>query len=408
MKRNSIKKISIFLITFVCMFLLTEKVKAGEVYKCRYNISYENDTTTDYPDEWISTKDLLFSFEYNNGTYATKLVQKNDPSVVMANNKEFAYVNRFFLNETKTLEDLKTWDFSTKKSCPSQLWIAWSNDSESYFGENIELSYGISFHQNTPQINVGSFGENEYMLCTDDALPLAYKNGDDPPCEVVTLDVSKTEINSEVGDSGGGEPVTTQTVECMYADSLDENNKDSIKFSFNATGSSAVHVDDRSNQTLFTHNIKTEGLTKCPKILYEIANEQNTGNDIYIERPTGNNVGIYYLKTTYSVSDVTSGDEEFPGCDALGPTKKYVVGIMNLIRFLVPVIIIVLSIIDFVGIVISGDNEKMEKAKKRFMIRLLVGVLILFVPFLIELLLRVSGVISNGQSIADIVCGIIS
>ena len=63
--------------------------------------------------------------------------------------------------------------------------------------------------------------------------------------------------------------------------------------------------------------------------------------------------------------------------------------------------------IDFVGVVLSGETEKMEKAKKKFIIRLLVGAAFLFIPALLELLLRIIGIIESGQGLAEFTCNIL-
>jgi hypothetical protein len=78
----------------------------------------------------------------------------------------------------------------------------------------------------------------------------------------------------------------------------------------------------------------------------------------------------------------------------------------TLIRFLLPILVIVFSVIDFVGVVLSGETEKMEKAKKRFAIRLIVAAAILFVPAIIELLLKLAGVIDSGAGLVEFTCNL--
>ena len=67
-----------------------------------------------------------------------------------------------------------------------------------------------------------------------------------------------------------------------------------------------------------------------------------------------------------------------------------------------------MSTISFLTIVVSGDSEKMQKAKKDFIIRLIVGILILFIPILLEVIFKLAGIINEGENLSDIVCSIIS
>ncbi len=78
--------------------------------------------------------------------------------------------------------------------------------------------------------------------------------------------------------------------------------------------------------------------------------------------------------------------------------------IYTLIRFSVPVIIIIYSVVEFAGVVVSGEQENMEKAKKHFVVRLLIGILVLLVPVLLEVPLKLAGIIDSNLS--DVVCKI--
>lgn len=111
------------------------------------------------------------------------------------------------------------------------------------------------------------------------------------------------------------------------------------------------------------------------------------------------------LSPDVSITDktVTTGGE---GCDKIGSVGKYVTGFYNLFRYIVPALIIIFSVIDFLGVVFSGEDEKMEKAKKNFIIRLIVGILILIIPFMLEFILSAAGIIDG--TIADAACNFIS
>lgn len=71
-----------------------------------------------------------------------------------------------------------------------------------------------------------------------------------------------------------------------------------------------------------------------------------------------------------------------------GDIIKY---IMNILRFVACGILILFSVIDFVKPIISGDAEMLTKSGKTFVKRLIIFVLILFLPAVITLLLELIG-----------------
>lgn len=103
-------------------------------------------------------------------------------------------------------------------------------------------------------------------------------------------------------------------------------------------------------------------------------------------------------------SDDSTENSNNDSCSKLGGAKKYITWVFNLLRYLVPTLIIILSTIEFIGVVLSGEDEKMEKAKKHFIIRLIVGIVIILIPFFVEFFLKIIGV---SGSFNDIVCNII-
>lgn len=117
---------------------------------------------------------------------------------------------------------------------------------------------------------------------------------------------------------------------------------------------------------------------------------------------------IYIFAFAFFCFFMISGDVyALDECTKLEGIKKYIVMAFKLLRFVVPALIIVLSVLDFVGVVASGEDDKMEKAKKHFVTRLVVGIVILLLPALLEVILKMAHLIDNGQSLADSVCNVI-
>lgn len=75
--------------------------------------------------------------------------------------------------------------------------------------------------------------------------------------------------------------------------------------------------------------------------------------------------------------------------------------VLNYIRIIAPTLVIVLSSIDFTKAVITSDEEDMKKVQKKLITRLVLCVVLFFIPSLIELLLNVFGIISVTEDITQ-------
>lgn len=65
--------------------------------------------------------------------------------------------------------------------------------------------------------------------------------------------------------------------------------------------------------------------------------------------------------------------------------------IIDLVYIAVPVMIIILTIIDFVSVVLSGEDKNFKTAGSKLVKRLLIGVVILFLPMLLTFIIDLSG-----------------
>jgi len=87
-----------------------------------------------------------------------------------------------------------------------------------------------------------------------------------------------------------------------------------------------------------------------------------------------------------------------------GFSEKLILWIANIIRwvkYIVPVVVIVLGILDFMKAISADKEDEMKKAQQRFIRRLIAAALIFIAPFIIEFILNKLGFDSNG-------CGIIN
>ena len=128
---------------------------------------------------------------------------------------------------------------------------------------------------------------------------------------------------------------------------------------------------------------------------FEIKNNLYSGIDLEIfDRKDDFKFAIMKLQYDYKIGNNTTVVDTDP-CVTVGVVSKYIKIIFNIIRFLVPTVIIIYSVIDFAGVVVSGEQDSMEKAKKHFIQRIIIGVLILLVPSILNIILKLAGIIDR-------------
>lgn len=94
-----------------------------------------------------------------------------------------------------------------------------------------------------------------------------------------------------------------------------------------------------------------------------------------------------------------------PGQKACGFSEKlilYIANIVKWVKYIVPVLVIVLGILDFIKAISSEKDDEMKKAQGRFVKRLIAAALIFIVPFVIEFVLEKMGFSANGCGIIDL------
>lgn len=106
---------------------------------------------------------------------------------------------------------------------------------------------------------------------------------------------------------------------------------------------------------------------------------------------------IYVGLMTFFIScNNVYADEQLIDCQ--GETMQLIREIFGYIKICIPILLIILGSIDFVKAIISSDEQKMKKATKDFVSRLIIGVVIYFIPSLIEFLFGLIGITSCSVS----------
>ena len=203
------------------------------------------------------------------------------------------------------------------------------------------------------------------------------------------------------------------------------------------TGDSGLTVDDSCFQTFDNqHRVcltnggkgqenfesefkKTE---KCPEISLALVDKTA---DVYIwEAIIGTDVNInnwgYQITNDGTRNSITDKGEfnivdrnevngfyydpqTFNSCEELlGPTlTAKLQSYLNIIRILIPIVVIALGMLDFAKAVIASDEDKMKESQKKFIRRLIIAVAIFFVPTLLNVIINIinaawGNVVSNS------------
>ena len=84
-----------------------------------------------------------------------------------------------------------------------------------------------------------------------------------------------------------------------------------------------------------------------------------------------------------SIKDLSSLKDDADDDKIYDSLNKYV---FKPIKWITPVLLLVLTSIDFAGVVFSGDQKGMDKAKNNFLTRSVAALIIFFAPYIINLI----------------------
>lgn len=372
---KKINKLKYIIFAFICLFIVSNSdVKASsDKYVCYYNtVTFSK----------VSVP-LYVQLTYENGkvdiSYFNIVSQKVS--------KDFGYKNHDypFKIKSESGKNISATDFIN--GCPNYLYADAYNDGyvyDIYKGASLN-DWEVAYTQDGGCVGVGLYGEVKY--CGNLLTHLYYPNHTQTPKKASTS-IKYCSYAMDYEASIGN-------VSAMINLSYDVNNN-----IFEFTTTPFLGSEGKVSTEFTLNNLKS--YPNCPK---KIFSKDLYYNKFALSGPVDQTKLSFSLIETYSFKPI---EEEMTGCERLGGLNNYIKMIYNLLRFSIPLIIIVLSAISFLSVVFSGEDEKMEKAKKAFIIRLIVGFIILLVPSVLELVLKEAGIIESNNSLTDVVCNIIS
>jgi hypothetical protein len=256
-------------------------------------------------------------------------------------------------------------------------------------------------------INFQSNADNKWKCPSE----LYYKTGttsnSDRQLKIQTIQSSNSSgfntislISGESSDGGAlstvGTPSESKT-SCSYG---------SLIISFNST---TLEFNNPCKTTFvnFDQNDLTTG--RCPKAVYRqsynnICSYSLTSSNTYqtkielngnepVTDADGNDTSANSNSsnaTTDSTEIITSSTD----CDSIfgGEFGKLLKDALSLLRFAVPILIVGLSVVDFIKATAAQDQNEIKKSLNKLVKRLIIGVLIFLLPTILDLILDLAGV----------------
>jgi len=85
-------------------------------------------------------------------------------------------------------------------------------------------------------------------------------------------------------------------------------------------------------------------------------------------------------------------DNSYNDCGFSNDLMKWVRNILRWIKYILPALVILLGILDFIRAIASNSEDEMKKAQQRFIKRLVAAAILFLVPFIIEFALNIFGI----------------
>lgn len=406
---------SIFMV--LCFFIMSNKVEAK--YVCYYEdkmlrpeVNQKFNVLEDETSgEEINGDNIHIQMTYDNNkatfVFYDSSTKKTYSGLKTDNNSDY-----FFISNTSG-ENITSSDFSG--TCPAILQRLRTKDGGLDYDILREGTDKYNLFYKTPiektYFNKNSMFQNDENPCFDRFANYGTidNNGHVEFCDIVSVE-SMPETIIENGGQGSNSHNDFNNNVCNYV------NND-VLVNTNDLSPDLTLTIDKVNGTISGYDMsyKTDAKIKfdyndingkCPDVLYANIHESSS-SVFYLNRGDIhdlNDVNVYGLVKNFGYVDSDDVNDDLV-CGLVGSkTFSYIKKGYGILRFLVPTLIIAFSIIDFVVVVISGDNDKMEKAKKKFVKRFVVGIIILFIPIILELLLRMAGILKSGENLSDITC----
>lgn len=344
-----------------------DSVNSGAaVLVCEYAAESSNDAIQIY---------LTFGKIGSTGTYANQngtweLFYKTDSSWKSLSSGSFSGV--FMTDNSVHYDNVKSkWSSEEAFYCPPYGFI------DTDFSNEICLT-----NYKTCGSNAGTnFRDVEYLSTASETIySIIDKYANDTVYDTITLD-DLNKISSTNGDLGA---VIRQKT----------RNYITSKYSFGTTYKLPIIVDTYLNNMNITPS--TERYAQYQTKMEQAIVQAETAGSITEEQAE-----VYRKEVAKNINEAIGSPgvigikpSDDPKCSGLlgAEMTEVVNNIFKFIRYLAPVLVAVFTIIDFIKVATSGDQELMKKSTNKFVKRVICAILLFFVPLICQMLFSVAGI----------------
>ncbi|MBQ8132086.1 MAG: hypothetical protein IJ193_06320 [Bacilli bacterium] len=214
--------------------------------------------------------------------------------------------------------------------------------------------------------------------------------------------VVKTVIGSSVGIYNKTSyviPYFRQLMDKSIEWSIDGENYVSIKKSISYDKKNELQVEESFAKTIFTNNTEKINIYRCisknnGKYNYLLSENKNScpKNDL------SEKDGQAYESVSYNGAQGAVCKDTFLGDPEVEDSPAWLLRHLFLyVKVLGPMIVLVMSAIDFTKAIVAGDDETMQKCYKKLIKRLVLAIALFVLPSLVEVLLDTFGI--TGEAI---------
>lgn len=375
------KKIVIFLLIAITCFLGVSKIEARE---CKYNYD-GNEITLNFTKKEDSNK-FTTSFKIEKTSKYDEIFNFVDGTLITEDDQ--------CLNAL-TVCELQVKDLSTGTAILAGAPGSFFGVGGLLVGEVI--SYMVN--ESSKQVYLGVFGSSLDSLTIDDAYANefhvdnykgwsnAFWTGRGVTCEVADYSGEKIDKSKRIGYCDKFVRLYSNVSKAYksYEECGDIAGDNPQKASIARCKSKAITDVNKHIDTL---------KSTCGNILQ---NQSLSVEDGCVSSCLQANKSIQILKEDYI------GLENFDNdCSFSDRLVIWIANIVKWIKYIIPVAVMVLGILDFIKAIAAGKDDEMKKAQGNFIKRLIAAALIFIIPFIIEFVLDKMGFASNGCGIIDL------
>ena len=95
------------------------------------------------------------------------------------------------------------------------------------------------------------------------------------------------------------------------------------------------------------------------------------------------------------ISEIEGSSSESRTCNMSNRIIKFIANILKWVKYVAPVLVIILGILDFIKAMAAQNDDQMKKAQGKFVKRLIAAALLFIVPFIIEFVLDKFNLVSD-------------